>query len=43
MPNENRKDKIDNSFVGPYEVVEVLPYGNLLLDNGSRINQNRCQ
>ena len=43
VPNTKRENKLDDPFVGPYRVVEVLPYGNLLLDNGSRVNQNQCR
>ena len=43
VPNPKRENKLDDVFVGPYTVVDVLPYGNLLLDIESRVNQNQCR
>eukprot|EP00834_Sanchytrium_tribonematis_P004556 NODE_231_length_12072_cov_0.605780.p1 type:complete len:264 gc:universal NODE_231_length_12072_cov_0.605780:268-1059(+) len=43
VPNPNDKTKIDKEFVEPYRVVEILPYGNILTDNGGRFNQNQVK
>ena len=39
MPNHLEEGKLKSPYVGPYGVVEILPCGNLLLDNGARVNQ----
>ena len=43
IPNSDKKNKLDKPFIGPHEVKELLPYGNLLLDIGYRVNQNQCR
>eukprot|EP00834_Sanchytrium_tribonematis_P008596 NODE_1062_length_2379_cov_0.228947.p2 type:complete len:160 gc:universal NODE_1062_length_2379_cov_0.228947:1550-2029(+) len=43
VPNPDAKTKIDKEFVGPYRVVEIFPYGNILTDNGGRFNQNQVK
>lgn len=36
-------NKLDNVFDGPFKIIEIFPYGNLLLSNGHRVNVNQCR
>ena len=43
IPNPEASGKLDAGFIGPYTIVELLPYHNILVDNGSRWNVNQVK
>ena len=42
IPNKGNS-KLDKLFVGPFKVIEVLPYNNVLLDNGYQFHMNQIR